>query len=152
MTKNIIFKGYHHQGNRYRAGLEGRKQTVLSDPALSQAQRDTLTKWADERKANSFKENNTVAYLYTLRDLGLSLKEPYEKGMNENNKKSKIEAYITKHPSPYYRKLIKQFYRWLNNGDLPYCVKWLITRERKTEKKSKPILSDEEIAAMVKVE
>lgn len=108
-------------------------------------QRLTLENWFKERQANNFKLVPTVSRLYSLRLFANSLDKPFQKATKED-----IMNFFSKYSKIYYKKLVKSFYRWLYEGELPDSIKWI--KIKKTIEETKPerkTLSDDERRAII---
>lgn len=130
----------------------GREDLGLNDLLNSiknKKQRKTLERWANERTANNCKLLGTVARLYTLRKIAIVLNKPFEEANKEDI--TRLLA-VNGFNKLYYKKLIKQFFKWLSGEDeFPQTVKWI--KLNKTIEETKPerkALTDEEMLKIIK--
>ena len=130
-------------------------EQMLNDEGLSPQQRKTLVRYIEVCQANGLKAATKATYAKAIRDLGISVKKPFEEITREDMVKYLVDLSTRMKESTLgHRKIIiKMFYKHLNDGDIPDVVKWFTwTRRNKLPIKSiDQLISPEEVLELIKV-
>ncbi len=125
-------------------GREDKGLQDTLDGIKLKANRDILRKYANEKIANGNLVGGLAHKMYTFRLFSNTLNIPFDKATKDDLVKLLSHKEFNK---VYYKKLLKQFYRWIKDDDSPKITKWIkvkATPEEIREKRPKVILNEQQ--------
>lgn len=103
---------------------------------------------------NDYSANRRYKYLTRIQWFGEFLDKPFEDATKREIEemvlkvKDKDVAQPTKND---YKVLLKRFYKWVNDGEYPECIKWLNTSSKSQARKiPEELLTEEDVEMMIK--
>ncbi len=135
----------------YERRLE-REICFLDSKGISSKTKSLLLKFKDHNLMNGISLARVIRQLGSLRLLAIQSKKDLDALSRED-----IERFVLWMQAKKYaletvdthKKIVKVFYRWLNAGEYPDCVKWLKATTQKSTKLPEEMLSEEEVKAMI---
>lgn len=128
-------------------GREDRGLKDILDSLPLKEQSKTLERWANEKLANGHKLRILITKLYTLRKFANQFNKPFEKVGKDDIIKLLAQKEFNR---VYYKKLLKQFFRWLYGEDNPELIKWIQVKKTLEETApEKKVLTDEELLRII---
>ena len=119
------FIRYKNMDDRYKANIENNN--------LNKKSKKILWEWANERRANNFKDQNNIGLIQTIvtiieqvgNDITKVSKQDLQKFFEKNNIKPSTEL--------WYKKVLKRFYNWLSihHDNVKYLllINWINTKQ-----------------------
>ncbi|MFH1751391.1 MAG: site-specific integrase [archaeon] len=109
--------------------------------------------YLNEMSALGIKPIRLKKQLYVLRALSRIIKKPFRKCNKQDLMEltRKIDA-VKEHRdwTKYDRRVVlKRFYRWMNNGEYPDCIKWMKLKDPKNSILPEELITEEEILRVV---
>ncbi|MBT7237765.1 hypothetical protein HN865_02800, partial [Candidatus Woesearchaeota archaeon] len=118
--------------------------------------KEWVSKWVSEKQANEFTNRYILTKIYVYLKVLEPLKIPVKEVIDRNNKEeikrliNKIKKNNNGSIPRTYKTDLKVFFRWVNEGETPKCVKWVNTKiSLKDQKADSPLLTDLERKAII---
>ncbi len=122
--------------------------SLISNKVFSEKQREAVRRFVKSQQANRFEYLTIRGDLYFLHKIASISDKPFEEYTKEDIQQI-LELPVCKKSKFYHRK-IRQFWRFLNEGELPKSVRWVDPRNKNRERKEdKKVLTDEQKKNMI---
>ena len=135
---------------RIWGSIEDRVKYQIDKGGFSKAQKKKILEFKRETLVNGGSLNTISGKLYFLQKISKISNKAFEDFTKEDFQNF-LEQYKNDKALRYYKKQIRQFWRWINEGELPKSVRWIDPRlHRRDRKEDKKILSPEMKLKMLK--
>ena len=134
--------------------LVNRQIELLKAEPITKANKSLILEFKDFNLLNSVSLPRIVRQIGTLRLIALFIKKDFSKATKKDfetlilwlQKKGYSEETIDTH-----KKILKVFYKWMNNGEYPDTVKWIKASPLRSKKLPEELLTEEEVKNLIDV-
>jgi integrase len=133
--------------------VEKELRRIRASKDISRSNKRKIIKFQEDLIADGIGYARIQKYLIELRKIGTQLNKDFEKLTADDIRKimRKVErSSISESSKLEVKKTLKKFYKWLNNGEIPECVKWLKTTSKKNSHKlPEELLTEKEVKKLI---
>ena len=138
--------------HNYKKRLEARIR-ILNETGLAPANRQQILEYYNYIQARGLSQARMFRSIISLRQFACTLTKPFQEATEKE-----VQAYVAsmrekgRMPATIATnvKILKVFYKWLNKGEYPACVKNIASQKDRGKKLPEEMLNEEEVKALVK--
>jgi len=126
---------------------------IKESSEISQSNKKKIIKFQEDLIADGIGYARIQKYLIELRKICIQLKKNLEDATADDIReiiRNAERSTISEASKLEVKKTLKKFYKWLNNGEVPECVKWLKTTAKKNNNKlPEELLTEKEVKKLI---
>ncbi len=139
---------FHNYGKRLEAQIR-----ILNETKMALTNKEKILEYYNYMQARGLSQARMFRSIISLRQFACTLAKPFQ-GAREKE----VQAYVAslrergRKPATIATnvKILKVFYKWLNKGEYPACVKNIAYQKAKNKKLPEEMLNEEEVKRLVK--
>jgi len=137
----------------FEESLKRELKRIREAEDISSSAKAKIYRFQEDCIAEGIGAARILKYLRDLRKTALDLNKDFEEATADDIKNivMKVErANISYYSKLEVKKTLKRFYKWLNNGEVPECVRWLKTTGKKNNNKlPEELLTEKEVKSLI---
>ncbi|MBS3782617.1 MAG: tyrosine-type recombinase/integrase, partial [Candidatus Thermoplasmatota archaeon] len=139
----------------FESRIKKAKENLEENDKIIDANKETLLEFDRELELNDYSKSRRYKYLAQLPKMTNDLDVPFEEATRDDIEELiiglKRRDDINDTTKNDYKKLLKRFYKWVNDGEYPDCVSWLeINYNNNNGKLPEEMLVEEDIEELIK--